>query len=447
MKDSKNLAPSESEVADPGIDEAAKKLTPEQIEKVVNRVLTREAAARLHVYLQTCVHCGLCGEACHSYVSRDRDPAFSPVGKVKNTLWELVKRKGRVDGEFIRQMARIAFTECNVCRRCSMYCPFGIDIAYLLMLCRRICNLLGAVPQYLQDTTNSHAATMNQMWVHQDEWIDTLQWQEEEAQSTIPSARIPLEKEGAEIMYSVIAPEPKILAQLLGNIALIMRVADLDWTMPATDGWDNSNMAMYSGDFEVMGRVERLHWETAARLKVKRVVMGECGHAYRGAVYDGPRWLGWKFPPIPMVHAIEFYHELLETGRIRIAKKFDKTVTVQDPCNVVRGLGLGEKLREVVKALCSDFVDVSPRFEHNYCCMAGGGAINCGPPWKRSRMLSNRVKAEQLGATGAHIVITPCHNCHSGIEDIIGFYKLGMHTKFISEILVETMEIPEDLKG
>lgn len=447
MKDSKNLAPSESEVADPGIDEAARKLTPEQIEKVVNRVLTREAAARLHVYLQTCVHCGLCGEACHSYVSRDRDPAYSPVGKVKNTLWELVKRKGRVDGEFIRQMARIAFTECNVCRRCSMYCPFGIDIAYLLMLCRRICNLLGAVPQYLQDTTNSHAATMNQMWVHQDEWIDTLQWQEEEAQSTIPSARIPLEKEGAEIMYSVIAPEPKILAQLLGNIALIMRVADLDWTMPATDGWDNSNMAMYSGDFEVMGRVERLHWETAARLKVKRVVMGECGHAYRGAVYDGPRWLGWKFPPIPMVHAIEFYHELLETGRIRIAKKFDKTVTVQDPCNVVRGLGLGEKLREVVKALCSDFVDVSPRFEHNYCCMAGGGAINCGPPWKRSRMLSNRIKAEQLGATGAHIVITPCHNCHSGIEDIIGFYKLGMHTKFISEILVETMEIPEDLKG
>ncbi len=447
MKDSKNLAPSESEVADPGIDEAAKKLTPDQIEKVVNRVLTREAAARLRVYLQTCVHCGLCGEACHSYVSRDRDPAFSPVGKVKNTLWELVKRKGRVDGEFIRQMARIAFTECNVCRRCSMYCPFGIDIAYLLMLCRRICNLLGAVPQYLQDTTNSHAATMNQMWVHQDEWIDTLQWQEEEAQSTIPSARIPLEKEGAEIMYSVIAPEPKILAQLLGNIALIMRVANMDWTMPATDGWDNSNMAMYSGDFEVMGRVERLHWETAARLKVKRVVMGECGHAYRGAVYDGPRWLGWKFPPIPMVHAIEFYHELLETGRIRIAKKFDKTVTVQDPCNVVRGLGLGEKLREVVKAMCSDFVDVSPRFEHNYCCMAGGGAINCGPPWKRSRMLSNRVKAEQLGATGAHIVITPCHNCHSGIEDIIGFYKLGMHTKFISEILIETMEIPEDLKG
>jgi Fe-S oxidoreductase len=437
----------ESQVVDSGIDDAIERLTPEKIQSAVQRVLTKESAARLKIYLETCVHCGLCAEGCHTYLSRNKDPMFSPVGKVKSTVWELVKQDGKVSPETLKDMARIAFTECGACRRCSMYCPFGIDISYLIMQVRRICSLLGVVPLYLQDTTNSHAATMNQMWVHQDEWIDTLQWQEEDAQLELPAARIPLEKEGAEVMYSVIAPEPKILAQLLGNISQIMTVAGIDWTMPATDGWDNSNMAMYSGDFEIMGRVERLHWETAARLKVKKIVMGECGHAYRGAVYDGPRWLGWQFPPIPMVHAIEFYHELISSGRIKIKQKSTKHVTVQDPCNTVRGLNLGEKLRYVVDALCENFTDMSPRFEHNYCCAAGGGIINCGPPWKRSRMLSNKVKAEQLGATGAEIVITPCHNCHSGIEDIIGFYDLEMHTKFISDILMETMEIPAELKG
>ncbi|MCD6250511.1 MAG: (Fe-S)-binding protein [candidate division Zixibacteria bacterium] len=437
----------ESQVKDPGLDDAVKKLTPEKIQRAVQRVLTKECAARLKVYVDTCAHCGLCAEACHTYLSRDKDPMFSPVAKVKNTLWELVKRKGNVDGEAIRHMARIAFTECGACRRCSMYCPFGIDIAYLIMVVRRICSLLGVVPQYLQDTTNSHAATNNQMWVHQDEWIDTLQWQEEEAQFEIPTCRIPLEKEGADVMYSVIAPEPKILAQLLGNMAQIFTVVGEDWTMPATDGWDNSNMAMYSGDFEIMGRVERLHWETAARLKVKKIVMGECGHAFRGAVYDGPRWLGWQFPPIPMVHAIEYYYDLLKSGRIKVREKYKEHVTVQDPCNIVRGRGLGDKLRYVINALCENFTDVHPRYEHNYCCMAGGGTINCGPPWKRSRMVSNKVKAEQLKATGADIIITPCHNCHSGIEDIIGFYKLGMHVKFISEIMVEVMEIPEELKA
>lgn len=433
--------PTDMKIADAGIDEGIKKLTPERIEKTIRHVLDNETAARMKVYLETCVHCGLCAEACHTYVSRDKDPYYAPVAKVKNTLWEMIKRKGKVDGPFLKDAARIAFTECGACRRCSMYCPFGIDIAYQIMTVRRICSLLGIVPQYLQDTTNSHAVTSNQMWVQPDDWIDTLMWQEEEAIAELAGARIPLDKEGADVMYSVIAPEPKILAQLIGNMAILMKAAKVDWTMPSADGWDNSNMAMYSGDFEVMGRVERAHWERAAQLRVKRIVMGECGHAYRGAVYDGPKWLAWKRPPIPMVHAVEFYYDLIKSGRLVIKRKIEEPVTVQDPCNIVRGRGLHEKLRYVVKALCEDFRDMDPRFEHNYCCAAGGGVINCGPPWKLSRMKSIKCKAEQMEATKAHIIITPCHNCHSGIEDIIGHYKLGMHVKFINELLVKAIDL------
>ncbi|MBN2567964.1 MAG: (Fe-S)-binding protein [Deltaproteobacteria bacterium] len=437
----------EGAVVDPGLDEQIKRLTPEKIEEVINKVLTEETAARLKVYMQSCVHCGLCAEACHFCLSHDNDPRFSPVGKVKQTLWEILQRKGKVTPQFIRECARIVFTECNVCRRCSMYCPFGIDIAYLLLVVRRICSLLGVVPQYLQDTVNSHAVTSNQMWVKQDEWIDTLQWQEEDTQDEIKNARIPLDKEGAEIMYSVIGPEPKFLAQLLGNMAFIMNVAGVDWTMPSFDGWDNSNMAMYSGDFETMARIERTHYEAAFRLKVKKIVMGECGHAFRGAVYDGPKWLGWKEPPVPLIHAIQFYYELIRDGKVKIVKKFKEPVTVQDPCNVVRGRGLGKMLRYIMDAVCEDFRDVSPRFEHNYCCSAGGGVINCGPIWKSARVEGNRAKAEQLKATGAKVVVTPCHNCHSGIEDIINYYKLGMHVRFFSEILVGAMEVPDDLKA
>jgi Fe-S oxidoreductase len=429
-------------VKDRGIDEGVAKLTPERIEAVIRHVLDNECAARLKVYLETCVRCGLCSNACHTYLSRDQDPDFAPVAKVRDTLWAMVQAKGRVSPELIKKAARIAFTECGACRRCSMYCPFGIDIAYLMITVRRICSLLEVVPQFLQDTTNSHAAASNQMWVKADEWIDTLMWQEEEARDTLAGARIPLDKVGADVMYSVIAPEPKILAQLIGNMAVIMRAANVDWTMPSSDGWDNSNMAMYSGDFEVMGRVERAHWEKARALRVKRVVMGECGHAYRGAVYDGPKWLGWRRPPVPMVHAVEFYYDLIKSGRLIIKNKIDTPVTVQDPCNIVRGRGLHEKLRYVVRALCNDFRDMDPRYEHNYCCAAGGGVINCGPPWKLSRMKSIRVKAEQLSATGAKLCITPCHNCHSGLEDVIGYYKLGMHVSFINELLVKAIELP-----
>jgi len=439
--------PPREKVVDPGLDETIKKLTPEIIQGTIQRVIKNETAARLKTYVKTCVHCGLCSNACHFYNSHDGDPKYAPVSKVKDTMWEILRKDGNVSPEFIRDAARIAFTECNVCRRCSMYCPFGIDLAYMMLTIRRICHLLGAVPQYLQDTVNSHSVTLNQMWVKPDEWIDTLQWQEEEQIDEVAGARIPLDKEGADIMYSVIGPEPKFLPQLIGQMDLIMTVAGMDWTMPSLDGWDNSNMAMYSGDFEVMARVERAHYDKALELRVKKIVMGECGHAFRGAAYDGPKWLGWKEPPVPLIHAVEFYHELITSGKLKIVKKWEEPTTVQDPCNIVRGRGLGQKLRDIMNAVCADFRDVDPRFEHNYCCAAGGGVINCGPPWKNDRVNGNRVKGEQLRATGAKVVVTPCHNCHSGIEDIISTYKLGMHTKFFSEILVECIEVPEHLKA
>jgi Fe-S oxidoreductase len=295
------------------------------------------------------------------------------VGKVKQTIWEMLKKKGRVSPEFIRQAAIIAHTECNLCKRCAQYCPFGIDIAYLMSVVRRIIHRLGVTPLYIQDTAHSHSVTMNQMWVKGDEWPDTLQWQEEEAQAEIPDLRIPLEKEGADIMYSVIAPEPKFQAQLIYQAAYIMHVAGVDWTMPASVGWDNSDMAMFTGDNELMGRIKRAHFETAARLKVKKIVMGECGHAFR-SVYDmGNRWLGWSMPPFTIVHAIEFYHDLIKEGRIKIAKKYQPPITLHDPCNVVRGGGLHEKARYVAHALCENVIEMHPNREHNYCCCAGGG--------------------------------------------------------------------------
>ncbi|HSM73697.1 MAG TPA: (Fe-S)-binding protein, partial [Desulfobacterales bacterium] len=326
-------------IHDMGIAQGAAKLTPERIETVIRRFLKNETGARLKAYLETCVHCGLCSEACHFYLSNDNDPTFAPAAKVKQTLWEIVKRKGRVSSAFIQKACEIAHTECNLCRRCAMYCPFGIDVAYLMLSMRRICHLLGTTPQYLQDTAHSHSATLNQMWVKEDAWIDSLQWQEEEAQEEMPSLRIPLEKEGADVFYSVIGPEPKFRAQLIYQAAVIMNTAGVNWTMPATPGWDNSDMCMYSGDNEVMARLKRAHFETAMRLKVKRIVMGECGHAFR-SVYDvGNRALGWRMPPIPVVHAIEFFYELLKSGRIRIAQKYSTPVTIHDPCNVVRGRG------------------------------------------------------------------------------------------------------------
>ena len=106
---------------------------------------------------------------------------------------------------------------------------------------------------------------------------------------------------------------------------------------------------------------------------------------------------------------------------------------------------MAEKARYVVNAICEKFIEMHPNREHNYCCCAGGGVINCGPPYKSKRITGNRIKAEQLFAAkarGAKVLIAPCHNCHSGLEDINHYYGLGFEIKFISDILYAVMEKP-----
>ncbi len=424
---------------DIGLREGIKRIDRGKIKKAIDLLFTKKAETRLKLYTSTCIHCGLCAEACHFYMSH-KDPSYMPIAKVQNTIWKLLKEGANVNNQDLALIAQIAYTECNLCRRCSMYCPFGIDIAYQMAMVRRFCHLIGVTPQYIQDTAHSHAATMNQMWVKEDEWIDSVQWQEEEAREELPYLRIPLEKYGADVFYSVIGPEPKFRSQLIYQAAVIMNVAGVNWTMPATPGWDNSDMAMYVGDYELMGRLKKIHFETALRLKCKKIVMGECGHAFRSVYDTGTRWLGWKEPPLPIIHAVQFYYELFKAGKIKVGKTYPKKVTFHDPCNIVRGMGLQEMARTVVKAFCPDFVEMHPNREHNYCCSAGGGVINCGPPYKKTRVKGNKVKAEQLKRTEAEVVIAPCHNCHGGLEDIIHHYGLNMEIKFLGDIIYECMD-------
>ena len=112
----------------------------------------------------------------------------------------------------------------------------------------------------------------------------------------------------------------------------------------------------------------------------------------------------------------------------------------------MRGRGLHEKARYVINEICENFIEMHPNREHNYCCCAGGGVINCGPPYKMARITGNRVKADQLfdaKTRGATTLVAPCHNCHGGLEDIISKFGLNMHTKFLGDLIYELMEKPE----
>lgn len=155
--------------------------------------------------------------------------------------------------------------------------------------------------------------------------------------------------------------------------------------------------------------------------------------------------LGMKTLPFDVIQTGEFWVELLKAGKIKIVRKIKEPVTLQDPCNIVRRGGGAEKLRYFVNATCEDFREMTPNREHNFCCNAGGGLASISN-WASHKAKFNRVKAEQIKATGAKYVITPCHNCSTGIKDVIKYWKLPVKNIFFDEILLATMEMPEALK-
>jgi len=155
--------------------------------------------------------------------------------------------------------------------------------------------------------------------------------------------------------------------------------------------------------------------------------------------------LGMKTLPFEVIQTGEFWVDLLKAGKLKIVRKIKEPVTLQDPCNIVRRGGGAEKLRYFVNETCEDFREMTPNREHNFCCNAGGGLASISN-WASHKAKHNRVKAEQIKATGAKYVITPCHNCSTGIKDVIKYWKLPVKNIFFDEILLATMEMPEHLK-
>jgi len=423
----------------------------ESIEKPVNvkqikTLLEANDGARIRTWLSICSRCGLCAESCFFYLANNRDPRLSPAYKFKNTLGLMYRKKGNVDREFLKKCYDIIWGECTTCKRCSMYCPFGIDIATLIATARSVCFSQGLVPEGLARTSVNYRETGNQMGMSTEDFIETCEWMAEETAEEIRGLTIPIDKPGAKYMYTVNAREPMYYPQDIGMAARIFTVAEEDWTMPST-GWDCTNLAMFAGDRALAGHVVKLMYDKALELGVEKILITECGHAYRSAAYEGPYFAGCAGgkPPVEIVHSVRLFYEYLRDGRIKIDpdKVLTEPVTYQDPCNVSRNGGLWEEGRKIIEYLAKDFRDMSPNREHNHCCGGGGGYIPMGPEFKKRRMISGRVKADQIKATGAKIVITPCHNCFDQVNDLNKEYELGVKVLSFKEIITESMIVPE----
>jgi len=405
--------------------------------------------SRTRTWLEICAHCGLCAESCFLYQVNGRVPEQVPSYKIQSTLGVMVKKKGKVDNAFMQMCMETAWSKCTCCNRCGMYCPHGIDMGIMFGYLRGLLYSQGFVPWELKIGSGMHRVYRAQMDVTTEDWVETCEWMAEENEDEWPGLEIPVDKENADIMYTCNAREPKHYPEDIAEAAILFHVAGENWTVPS-EGWEQTSLSMFAGDWECCKDNVLNVYSAIERLKPRRAIGTECGHAHRATVIEGPYWAGREDgqPPAPYIHYVEWLAEALRTGKLKIdpAKRIKEPVTLQDSCNYVRNQGLKNVTREIMSYIVEPgyFVEMAPNREHNYCCGGGGGFNGIGR-YREQRNVALRKKMDQILDTGCKLVVAPCHNCWDAIRDLEEEYEIGIRWSFLKPLVIGMLDVPEHL--
>ncbi len=404
-----------------------------------------------------CVHCGMCTETCHYVLANPGDVTYAPAWKA-DRIRKIFKRHydwtGRIfpwwvgaksvfTDEELEELKDIVFGKCTNCRRCSINCPMGVDFATFNRMTRGLLVHAGIMPEGVAVVSKDQWEIGNQMGVLKEDYLDTLDWMSEELSDELEdlTAVIPIDKMNANVVYSINPREVKYDPRTIADAAKIFHLAGEDWTMPS-EGWDMTNFGLFSGDDDLGGSVASLLYEKVEDLKGKKLVISECGHGYRSTRCEGPNWAK-RTVPFEMESSVITMLNYIKDGRIKVDKTRNSVpVTFHDSCNNARSCGLYEEPRELLNLVATDFREMYPNRSENYCCTGGGGAMSMSE-YTPNRLKSGKVKAEQLKATGAEIVVTSCHNCVDGLTDLIRHYKLDMKVTQLVNLVAEALIIPE----
>jgi Fe-S oxidoreductase len=411
----------------------------------------------LQVYLDSCVKCGACTDKCHYYLGTS-DPKNMPVAR-QDLLRKVYRRYFTFAGKYFPKLVGAEdlteevlddwynyFHQCSQCRRCSVFCPYGIDTAEISMAAREIMDTIGKGQKYCNEIIGKVYKIGNNLGLPEPALRDTLEGLEEDVEDDCGvKIRFPLDEKGAEVL--LVTPSADFFAEphidgLIGY-GKVLHEAGISWTL-SSKASEAANFGMFIGSYENMRRVSMRIREAALELGVKRIVFGECGHAWRVA-YSFLNTLAGPFDfldpryPVPQ-HICEVTNGLIQEGKL----KFDKSLndhmklTFHDSCNVARASRMGDKPggqfvipREIIKACCNYYYDMPADTiqESTYCCGGGGGLLTDDLMELRvkgamPRMQALKTVVEEHGVTN---LIAICAICKSQFTKTLPYYGFDMN--------------------
>lgn len=410
----------------------------------------------LQVFMDSCVKCGACTDKCHYFLGT-ADPNNMPVAR--QDLLRAVYRRyftfagrwlpwlvGAVDltEEVLREWYAY-YHQCSECRRCSVYCPFGIDTAEVTMAGREILATVGLGQKYSNEIIGKVHDIGNNLGLKQPALENTLEeLAEEVAEDCGAQVAFPLDQHGAEIL--LVTPSADFFAEphvdgLIGYAKVFHR-AGISWTL-SSHASEAANFGLFVGSHAHMKKVAMRVREAALELGVKRIVVGECGHAWRVAysywnTLIGPFDFLDSNYPAPQ-HICEVTHDLIHRGALLFDKTRhdDKVITFHDSCNVARASSMGgipggqfSVPRDLIRAACNHFVDMRADTigEATFCCGGGGGLLTDDLVELRVKGALPRMQAlrEVIDQHGVTHMAAICAICKSQFGKVMPYYDCDM---------------------
>jgi len=396
----------------------------------------------MRLYLETCTRCGICTEACHAYASMGQVRYISAYRheivrriykryfKDRGKIWPSVGEAKELSEMALDELYEAAYS-CTGCRRCMMYCPFGIDTQMLMSIAKLL--LIGghAEPEVLMMLADTSIEKGKSLDLFKESFLTGIKKLEAEVvkkwRVEAGETAIPIDVEGADLLYVALAGAHSIVPA-----AAVFDAAGENWTLSF---FEAVNFGAFVGDPTKTKLILDRIINEAKRLKVKEVCICECGTAFRVM-----KQLSGK-QPFEVSAITEAHARYLREGRITLDKsKFKKKpITYHDPCQIARNGGVIDEARYVLQHLTDDFREMSPDPRYNWCCGGGGGLVAMGDETLDFRMKSAKVKVDQVQETGAKILATACENCHAQLNDLNDHYKMDVDVQFLSSLVADAL--------
>lgn len=382
-------------------------------------VFLEKLDADMAISLESCIHCGLCAQACHFYIGT-QDAKYTPIRKL-----DLLKRFYRreispmrwlhqlytadITADDLMQWQELVYDSCTECGRCSLICPMGIHIAEMVGVNRQAMAEAGLIPAELQAMQQAQ---------YEDGTIfgagtELLEYKINEFNEQL-GFKIPMDEEDSEIMVLTSGLDIHLFNDAMAGTAKILNHLGVSWSF-CSEAFEGANFGLLSGHEDTQRKASSAIIQRAVSCGAKMIITPECGHAFPSLRWEGAEMMGHELP-FEVMSISEFLGKQVIAGKLKLKKAAEKkVVALHDPCKVGRVGGSFDEPRALVNALGLELQETASNRQYNFCCGGGAGVflINSAA---ELRQKAYEVKMSEIKQTGAEALVVSCGSCRMNFE-------------------------------